>query len=135
MPPSTSSDFFTRYVVLHVSMMYFINSIVLFIQWKEVFAFFFAIFVNIGHIILMVILFQNNGTPGTFVFTFSFCYFLGEGCRFFYYVMKPPRLDWSAMVLLEDAWRRYVLSSIVCFLMLLMWIFQLVIWTTTYIEG
>ena len=72
--------------------------------------------------------------PGTFVFTFSFCYFLGEGCRYFYYVLKPPRLDWGAHVILEEDWKRYGLTSIIVFCMLMVWLFQVVIWTTTYIE-
>jgi hypothetical protein len=103
--------------------------------YKEVFSFFFALFVLIGHIVMLVVLFQNTGMPGTFIFTFSFCYFMGEGCRCFYLLFKPPRLDWGAHVLLEDAWKRWAFSGIILVLMLLAWIMQVVIWTTTYIEN
>ncbi len=102
--------------------------------YKEVFSFLFAIFVVIGNIVMLVVLFQNTGQPGTFIFTFSFCYFLGEGCRCFYYVLKPPRLDWGAHVLLEESWKRWLLTGIVLVLMAVAWIVQVVIWTTTYIE-
>lgn len=107
--------------------------------YKEVFAFFFQIFIVVGLLVLFVVMFQvcaignvsltpcahvhgqNTGQPGSFIFTYAFCFMLGEGCRIFMYVFKPPRMDWAAFTMLEEWWKRAVVTGVVMVCVVLTW--------------
>eukprot|EP01091_Cochliopodium_minus_P020194 TRINITY_DN873_c0_g1_i1.p1 TRINITY_DN873_c0_g1~~TRINITY_DN873_c0_g1_i1.p1 ORF type:complete len:179 (-),score=33.67 TRINITY_DN873_c0_g1_i1:124-660(-) len=114
-------------------------NIILLVQrffYKEVLAFFFSIFSIVSHAIIFIILFRNNSSPGSFIFTFSFLLFLAQLCSIFMLVFpKTAKFDPEQHPVLDTRWKIMIVSGLLTTCYFVFWVLQLVIWQNTFIEN
>ena len=104
-------------------------------KYREVFSFFFGIAVVLSHVPLIIVLFLNEGRPGSFIFAWFFTNFLGELTRVFTYLFPPPKFNVEEHAILDAYWKLWLVSAMVLLVHVVGWIVQVVVWQSTYIEN